>query len=409
MSFYVLKSLGTGPFRFGVIRRRELSSIDDTTELSTGASGEFHRHRDEIFFSANRHEVEKPIEAKSRSLSGTPFWSTLFDGTPRGNAFLITMIVGALFALWGLALIAGKGFGGGWVLLILGAILIGAPVVMTANKRRMIREQERHNREEREERERRNRELLAGYSDALEQLRSNPNDESLRRVRVEREKLDMPYAMWRNTARATVLLVGFDALERIGPQRAKEISDLMDRASDAAGLVEEDAIGVKRDLYSTVLWHFLADDRLGRAQLPVVRTLQEGLGITAADVPIDTSSEEQFEKLRGIDHRRVPRCDAGQQLPAGEYCIYSTKATNDGNGEATVFVTNKRLLVDTDKRYQTALRNIDQVDVDTDTATLRIHTVDLKRPLTLRVDQPVYTAAMIDLASSLDERPKGFA
>jgi hypothetical protein len=408
MSFYVLKALGTGPFRFGVIRRRELSSIDESPELSTGTSGEFNRHRDEIFFSADRHVVEKPLEAKSRSLSGTPFFATLFDGTPQGWAFLGLMIFGALLVLMGLAVVI-KGTPAGWIEVIFGLILIGVPVVLTANKRRLIHEQESRNRAEREEREARNRALLAGYSDALEQLRTTPNDESLRRVRIEREKLDMPYSMWRNTARATVLLVGFDALERFGPQRAKEIADLMDRASDAAGLVEEDATGVKREVYSTVLWHFLADDRLGRTQLPIVRALQEGLAIAPADVPVDTASEEQFEKLRGIDHRRVPRCETSMQLPAGEHCVYSTKATTDAAAVANVFVTNKRLLVDTDKRIQTALHNIDQVDVDADGATLTIQTIDFKRPLMLRVDQPIYIAAMLDLAASLDERPRGFA
>ena len=408
MSFYVLKALGTGPFRFGVIRRREFSSIDESPDLSTGTSGEFNRHRSEIFFSADRHVVDKPLEAKSRSLAGIPFFNTLVDGTPQGWTFLGLMIFGALLVLMGLAVVI-KGNAAGWIEVIFGLLLIAAPMVLTANKRRLVREQESRNRAEREEREARNRELLAGYSAALEQLRATPDDDSLRRVRIEREKLDMPYSIWRHTARATVLLVGFDALERIGAQGSKEIADLMDRASDAAGLVDEDAIGVKREVYSTVLWHFLADDRLGRTQLPIVRALQEGLGIAPADVPIDTASEEQFERLRGIDHRRVPRCETTMPLPAGEFCVYSTKATTDGASVANVFVTNRRLLVDTDKRFQTALRNIDQVDVDTDSATLTINTIDLKRPLRMKIDQPIYVAAMLDLAASLDERPRGFA
>jgi hypothetical protein len=408
MSFYVLKALGTGPFRFGVIRRRELSSIDESPELSTGTSGEFNRHRNEIFFSADRHVVDKPLEAKSRSLSGTPFFNTLVDGTPQGWTFLGLMIFGALLVLMGLAVVI-KGTAAGWIEVIFGLILIAAPVVLTANRRRLVREQESRNRAEREEREARNRELLAGYTSALEQLQATPDDDSLRSVRTEREKLDMPYAIWRHTARATVLLVGFDAVERIGAQRSKEIADLMDRASDAAGLVDEDATGIKREVYSTVLWHFLADDRLGLTQLPIVRTLQEGLGIAPADVPVDTTSEEQFERLRGIDHRRVPRCETTMPLPAGEFCVFSTKATTDAAPVANVFVTNRRLIVDTDKRFQTVLRNIDQVDVDTDSATLTINTIDLKRPLRMKVDQPIYIAAMLDLAASLDERPRGFA
>ena len=349
------------------------------------------------------------MHAKSRSLSGMPFFSTLFDGTTQGWIFLGLMILGALLVLMGLAVMI-KGTPAGWVEVIFGLILIGAPVVLTANKRRLIKEQERRNRAEREERDTRNREFLAGYSDALDQLRADPTDDALHHVRVEREKLDMPYAMWRNTARGTVLFVGFDALEKIGPQHAKDIADLIGvRASDAAGLIQEDAIGVKRQFFSTVLWHFLADDRLGQSQLPILRTLQQGLTIAPADVPVDTISEDQFERLRGIDHRRVPRCETSQPLPAGEWSVYTTKAATDAGATATLFITNKRLLVDTDKRYQTALRNVDEIDVDADAAVVRILTADLKRPLTLRVDEPIYMAAMMDLAASLDERPRGFA
>ena len=310
----------------------------------------------------------------------------------------------------GLAVVI-KGTPAGWVEVIFGLILISAPVVMTANKRPAASRSRgaKNHLELGRSAIRATASSWPATATRSIRLRVDPTDDALHRVRIEREKLDMPYAIWRNIARGTVLLVGFDALAKIGPQRAKDIADLMDRASDAAGLVQEDAIGVKRELYSTVLWHFLADDRLGQLQLPILRTLQQGLAIAPADVPVDTISEEQFERLRGIDHRRVPHCETTQPLPAGEWCVYSTKGTTDSAATATVFITNRRLLVDTHKRYQTALRNVDEIDVDTDPAVVRILTADLKRPLTLRVDEPIYMAAMMDLAASLDERPRGFA
>ncbi len=219
----------------------------------------------------------------------------------------------------------------------------------------------------------------------------------------------MPYAIWRNTARGTVLLVGFDALEKIGPQRAKDIADLMDRASDAAGLIQEDAIGVKRELYSTVLWHFLADDRLGQSQLPDPENAPAGAGHRSGRRSRRHHLGRAVRKAQG--HRPSPRA-AVRDLPAaaGRRVVrLLDKGTTDSGATATVFITNKRLLVDTDKRYQTALRNVDEIDVDADPAVVRILTADLKRPLTLRVDEPIYMAAMMDLAASLDERPRGFA
>jgi hypothetical protein len=407
MSIYVQKSLGTGPFRFAAIHRRELSSIDDNPDLSTGPAGEFNRHRNEIFFSADRYEIEKPMARVDRSAGVTPFHTMLFDGTTQGWVFLGMMLFGALLVLIGLTVVIGKG-PLGWAEVIFGLLLIVTPVLLTANKRRLIREQERRNREEHAERETRNRELIGAYGDALKQLLASPNDETLNRVRIEREKLDIPYALWRHTGRGTVLQLGFDALSRLGAANGKEIRTLMDHASDVAGLIDDDASGAKRDLYSTVVWHLLADDRLGRVQQQIVAELQGGLGIASEDVPVDTSSIEQFDRLRGVDHRRVPRASVSMQLNPGEYAVHATNGTNDSGATAQIFITNKRFLVDTDKRLEIPLRTIDQIDVDADRELLSVSASNSKKSLVLKMQQPMYTAALLDLAASLDERPRGF-
>jgi hypothetical protein len=408
MSIYVQKSLGTGPLRFAAMRRRALSSIDDSAELSTGPNGEFNRHRNEIFFSADRHQTEKPLTPVSQSLASMRYLSILFDGTRQSWVFFGLMLFGALLVLVGLTVVAGKG-AQGWIEVIFGLLLIGAPIVLTANNRRLIREQERHNRAEREEHEARNRELLGTYSTALDELRTNPSDAALDQVRIEREKLDIPYAVWRNTGRATVLQVGFDALARLGPDRAAEIATLMDRASDAAGLIDEDIVGAKSDLYSTVLWHLLADDRLGRVQSEIVQEIQTGLAIQPADVPLDTSSLDQFERLRGVDHRRLPRANISMPLHPAEYAVHATNGTTEEGANAQVFVTNKRFLVDTDARLEIPLRDIDRIDVDADRELMIVQAVNVKKALVLRIQQPIFTAALLDLTSSLDERPRGFA
>jgi hypothetical protein len=92
------------------------------------------------------------------------------------------MLFGALLVLIGLTVVLGKG-PQGWVEVIFGLLLIVTPVLLTANKRRLIREQESRSREEHEERETRNRALIGAYGEALEQLLANPNDETLDRMR----------------------------------------------------------------------------------------------------------------------------------------------------------------------------------------------------------------------------------
>ena len=48
------------------------------------------------------------------------------------------------------------------------------------------------------------------------------------------------------------------------------------------------------------------------------------------------------------------------------------------------------------------------IEVDADTSTLGLRITNVKTPITLRVDEPVYFASLISLATTLDERPKSF-
>jgi hypothetical protein len=344
MSFTVQKSLGNSLFRFAVGRRRELKSIDQNTEMSTGPSGEFIRHRPEIFYSADLRAIRSPELPPPRTLTGTPFLATLTEGKNR-LVNLGLMGVGALLLLLGFATLASKG-GAGWIWIILGLILVAIPLVTTALKRRVVIQAEAHKQKEREERDTRNRELLAAYTTALEKLREDPSDAALALVLAENEKLDLPYAVWADTAIGTVLYVGFSTLARVGPERAAEVAELMDRSSDAAGLIAEDARAVKQALYSTILWHFIADDRLGDAQLKIVRAVQAGFGIKPDEVPIDTSSESQFERLRGVDHRNAPRCNATIPLNLNEWCMHTTPIRLRDGTETNAYVTNKRFIVE---------------------------------------------------------------
>ncbi|HKR65094.1 MAG TPA: hypothetical protein VJZ00_15275 [Thermoanaerobaculia bacterium] len=407
MSFTVQKSLGNSLFRFAVSRRRELSSIDDTPELSTSPGGEFTRHRPEIFYSADLRAIRSPALPPARTVAATPFWSSFHDGTPRGWGMLGMMVLGALFLLFGFAVVMNKG-GQGWVVVILGLILIGIPLFITAQKRRIVRQREEQNRKEREEAEKRRAELLGAFAGALERLRDDPNDATLAEVLRENEKLDLPYAVWADTAIGTVLHVGFSTLAKVGPERAAEVAALMDRASASAGLINEDARGVKHAIYSTILWHLLADDRLGATQTGLVRAIQKGFGIQDDEVPIDTSSEAQFIRLRGIDHRNAPRCESTTPLGMNEYCMYTAQVRTSDSATPNIVVTNKRVILEGDRRAEAPVRTIDELFVDADQGQIIIRASALKRPIDFRAGEPIYLAAMIDLATRLDDRPKSF-
>lgn len=407
MSFTVQKLLGNSLFRFAVGRRRELTSIDDEREMSTGPAGEFIRHRPEIFYSADVRAIRSPELPPARTLSGTSFGASLGDELRRNRFLLAFLAVGGIFVLLGLAVLAKGETRAGTVELVIGLVLLAIPLVMTAIRRRAVLQQEQYKEREREERDSRNRELLTAYTTALERLRETPSDASLALVLAENEKLDLPYAIWADTAIGTVLNVGFSTLASLGPERAAEVAALMDRSSQAAGLIAEDARDVKHALYSTVLWHYLADDRLGRAQLEVVRSIQQGFNIQDDEIPTDTSSEAQFERLRGVDHRNAPRCNTTVPLNLNEYCMYTSAIRLPDGQESTAIVTNRRLLVE--NGTEVTIPRIDDVTVDADQQRITIRAAELKRPLELTVSEPIYFAAMIDLATRLDNRPKSFA
>jgi hypothetical protein len=52
---------------------------------------------------------------------------------------------------------------------------------------------------------------------------------------------------------------------------------------------------------------------------------------------------------------------------------------------------------------------LSEITVLVDESVVSVRDANEKKPLRLRVEEPIYTAAMIDLASSIDERPRGFA
>jgi hypothetical protein len=398
MTFFVEKKLALGPIRFGVSPRQLVENIEQNDSLSTGATGEFVPRGAQGFFFEDRTTIDQPILPTTRSITATPFVSSLKpDGTPRSYGFLALLGFGAILFLLGLAVVGRKG-PQGWVEVILGAAMIATPIILTAQRRKQIREQEERERAEREATERRNRELLAAYTSALARAREQRDESAFAQLARESAALTLPYEIWGPTARRSVLYIGFQELARRGVNGAADVARSMDRASAAAGLSPVDAAGAKRDLYETVQWHLLADDRLGPSQERQLRALQKALG------GADSKAVEQFRRLRGMTTATLPRQQCSMKLDYKEQCIHQTQAVS-----GLTHVTNRRIVVERKKRTVHPFPSINDVTVEADDSVVRIRTENPKKPLRLRVDDPIYTAGVIDLASSIDERPKGFA
>ncbi len=397
MTFFVEKRLALGAVRFGVTPRREATAVDRDPQLSTGAGGEFVRHRGEGFFFGGRDRVDAPSLPSPASIRSTPFWTSL----KQHGGLLALGVAGLIFVLLGVAVLARKG-PAGWVEVILGLAMIAVPIVKTVQERKAILAREEREREEREATEKRNREMLAAYTAALDRLQRDRSDESIQQL--ESVRADLPYEIWSAAARHTILLIAFDEFAKRGVTRASEVAQLITRAGAAAGLTAEDQGKLKLDFYRTLVWHLLADDRLGTVQQEQLAAVRKGFGIADQDVPEETKAIEEFRKLAGLSPKKLPRQQCTTQLAFQEYCVHQSPS---GNG--TLHVTSRRAVLEGKKKQDHTLGSLSEVTVMADESAIVFRAAAAKKPLKLKLVDPVFTAGMIDLASSIDERPKGFA
>jgi hypothetical protein len=401
MTFFVEKRLAVGRIRFSVAPH-DAASVDGDVVLSTGPNGEFVRRHSEGYFLGDAPRFDGSAPAlESNSIARVPFWVALKpEGTAASWGVLALLPIGLLFVLLGLAVLVSKG-PVGIVEILFGLILMSVPIIMTAQRRKRIREEEARQRAALAAAEQRNREMLGTYLTALENLRTDRSDAAISAIERERGALELPYEVWAPVARSIILQIGFDELAS-GARPTAEIGRLLDRASNAAGLSREDAVGIKQDLYQTVLWHYVADRRLGEAQEKVLEKLESDFRLP--EMPLESASAEQFRRIREASTSKLERRECGNQLGMHEYCVFET--ATDGT---KVHVTNKRLLVEGSEQAEVPLPKIYDINVNVDDGTATIKSTDRKKPLALHVADPIYTAAVLDLASELDHRPKSWA
>jgi len=400
MTFFVEKRLAVGRIRFGVAPQ-DVALVDGDVTLSTGPNGEFVRRHSEGYFLGDAPHFDGTTPAlETNSLARIPFWAALKpEGTLKSWAILALLPFGLFLAIIGLAALSKSPVGLLWIVVGLG--LVAVPIVITAQRRKKIREEEARQRAEMAAAEQRNREMLGTYLTALETLRTDRSDKAIAAIERERGALELPYEVWAPVARRIILQMGFDELAK-GERPTADIGRLLDRASNAAGLSREDAVGIKQDLYQTVLWHYVADRRLGEAQEKVLEKLEGDFRLP--ELPVESVSAEQFRHIRDAAGSKFEKIECGNQLGMHEYCVFETSS----NG-TKVHVTNKRLLVEGSEAAEVPLPKIYDINVNVDEGTATIKSTDRKKPLALQVPDPIYTAAVLDMASELDHRPKSWA
>jgi hypothetical protein len=398
MTFFVEKRLAVGRIRFS-ISPHDAATSDSDVALSTGPNGEFVRRHSEGYFLGDAPRFDGTAPAiESNSIARVPFWVALKPEGGAGSWAVVALLpLGLLFVLLGLAALVKSPVG--LLYIVFGLILVAIPIIRTAQRRKKIREEEARQRAEAAAAEQRHREMLGTYLTALENLRTDRSDGAIARIERERGALELPYEVWAPVARSIILQIGFDELANAQHSTA-EIGRLIDRATKAAGLSREDAVGIKQDLYQTVLWHFAADRRLGEAQEKVLETIENDFRLP--EMPLDTASADQFRRIR--EAKKLERIDCGNQLGMHEFCVFET-----GDDGTKVHVTNKRLLIEGGDNAEVPLPKIYDIAVNVDKGVATIKSTDRKKPIELHVADPIYTAAVLDLASELDQRPKSWA
>jgi hypothetical protein len=421
VTFFVRTTLATGPIRFGVSSRQTLESInadsiDGGPLWSTGPSGEFVPRHEGLFFADERSGSSTTTIRPRSGNTRLPFLSSIIDGTPRGYGFLGLMLFGAILILLGLGVIVRKG-PQGWIEVGLGIVCIAIPPILTANRRRQIRQQEERERAEREATDARNRKTLASYLAALDRLHRDGDDSALDALRSERLALTLPYEVWSAAARRTTLQLGFEGLSDPGRAGAAKVSSFVSRVARAAGLEQADEAEVKRDLYRSVVWHLLADDCMGSKQSSALGEFRVCLEIGENDVLVESKATEELERLRGMTTSTLPRVHCPIELEFQEYCIHHArglllffrKKKWIEAGGCDLIVTNRRLIVSAKKGVDVPLSKVLDIDVDLDENVIALRIADLAKPLYVRVDEPIFNAGLLDTATTIDERPKGFS
>jgi hypothetical protein len=401
--------------RFKVSPRQFAPGESDERLFSTGPAGEFLGTSAGGFFYS---EPEKTGVAAYTLPTGAAAGTFKIPTTPREWGNVVMMIFGALLVLGGILVL--RKSPAGWVEIILGLALFATPIAINMKKARDRRLQLEREQAQRDSAAAKEREMIASFLQSLERLKEKHGPDELRQIGVERDELDVPYVVISPHARATVLRLGFDAVHRNSELGSEGIAREIDAAADAVRLSDDDRRQVKAQLYATLVWHLLAEDRLGDFQRKELDHLRALLKIEPELVVQEDSAMKQFAALRGLTRMTLPEQGTDFKLRYQETAHHRTKGTQlKLKGERDVveenvrrtepiwsqirssdlYVTSKRFLLGEKKGLEIMLSKIYGLEVDADRNILSIREADRKQPYYVELEDPIYTAALLNLAA----------
>lgn len=420
MTFYVSRALDASPIRFGVTHRLADPTLDDPgrSRFSTGPRGEYLRFREGTLFYSDALGTAQPgklvfASAARRKEPTVPLWGWVSIG------------FGALLILLGALVVVNKGYYSGYFEAAVGVALVVLPFVVGMEKRRRERQRREQERLAREAYEKQLRETAGAYIDRLNGLESGRDEAALAEIRKAREGKEIPYEHVSGAAKAAVLRAGFEALGRWDDLGGRGVAQVVSRVSDAVGLEDADRKNVSKALLQRAWWHLLVDDRMGPETSGGLEELRGALGIPPEEVERERRASEEFERLRGIGPRKLPRLDeCPMKLRVLEHCMHVTQArlvTERGlvsklrdresdtwkeGPERDLIITNQRLMMREGKDLEIDVREIWDLEVDVDRGVLLI-VEGGKRDYLLALPDPIYTAGLIQAAAEAPAKPKG--
>ena len=427
MSFYIRTSFTNGGIRFGVTPRAGAAKasaqssnqpLNQGSPFSTGPDGEYRREGISGLFFAD----EKAAVGNTAPKSG---FKGKFLQLGLTRAHHVMLAVGALLLLLGTTVLLRGKTGPGVVELILGAGLIATPFILSAKKRAELKAQEERDRAEREAQEARNREMVGAFASRLQTLRERNDPATLEAIRKERIERNIPYDAVASMARDAVTRLAFRTLSRFESLGATGLAAEIDAAIAAVGLSEVDSRELKLDFYRRLVWHLLADDRLTDAREKTLLAIKNALSLTDADASRELSAIADFRRLRGISHLSLPHTPCTIPLKFQEVCYHQTSGnavkqkiekikSPDGSVRKALrgvdqepldlFITSKRLVLGGKHGSEIPQSKIYDLELDADTNILTIGTDERKNPIQVRVADPIYTAALLDMMSSVGRK-----
>ena len=407
--FYVRKTLPSGPVRFGVAQRRTEPLTD--SRLSTGPRGEYLRRGAQgLFYSEVPHEEMKDATGQADERHHG------FNFAPLAIA---RMVVGLTLIIFGLLVVIGRNDAIGYIELVIGASLIVVPPIRNWKRERQHREAMRLDREARAAEEARRREMVGSFAERLHSLRERHDAPALAAVRAERESKDIPYEAIATLARRMVVDTGFEAVATTHDRGAEAVGREIDDVARAVGLSPDDLLAAKQEIYQRLLWHLLADDRLGDQQAATMLSMERSFGLTEAQTAMDHATTRELRSLAILTANSLPSRTCTPNLRFQEVCHHESAGTLlrpasrlqrskkwETISPCTISITSKRIIITAKSTTSIPLGRVFDLEVDKDQDVLIIGSEGKKRHF-LRLTDPIITAGVIEAAAARPIKPQG--